>query len=58
MLTYQTLKNIVRVYLDDKHVGNILEVSGGVQYFPKGQKTGGEVYPTLSACKKSLAGDE
>lgn len=42
---------------DGKLVGEIKIVSGGYQYFPKGQKRGGEVFPVLSLCKYSLLGD-
>jgi hypothetical protein len=30
----------------------------GFQYVPCGQRTGGEVFPTLAACKRSLEPDE
>lgn len=44
----------VGVYLLNRLVGRIHPVEGGWQYFPKGSKTGGEVHPTLDACKQSL----
>jgi len=45
----------IAVLLDDRRVGEIRTVEGGFQYFPKGQRTGGEVFPSLAACKQSLA---
>ena len=54
MITYKN-KYCVYVYLDNKHVGNIFEIQGkGWQYFPKGQKEGGEIFASLALCKKSL----
>jgi hypothetical protein len=51
----------VEVYLDGQLAGKIKKVSKdgtisgyGWQYFPKGQTKGGEIYPSLLACKKSL----
>ncbi|MHA1972819.1 MAG: hypothetical protein ACTSW1_07495 [Candidatus Hodarchaeales archaeon] len=51
-----TFTNIVEVRLDRQHVGNILEVKDGFQYFPRGltQKRAGKVFPTLQGCKDSL----
>jgi len=46
--------SIITVKLDKKIVGEIRPVTGGWQYYPKGQKTGGEVFEKLSLCKKSL----
>ena len=54
-----------KVYLDGKHIGEIREVENGTfsrfeipifgyQYFPKGQKEGGEIFSNLSECKASL----
>lgn len=47
------------VKLDGKVIGTIRTVErlhhpDGYQYFPKGQKTGGELFNTLGACKLSL----
>lgn len=42
------------VKLDGKLIGEIKIVKGGYQYYPKGQKRGGEVFPVLSLCKYSL----
>lgn len=44
----------IPVKLDGKKVGDIRMVDNGWQYFPKGQTTGGEIYPTLVLCQKSL----
>ncbi len=52
----------VQVKLNGKHVGTIREVLpkgaslSSFVYFPKGQKIGGDMYPTLAACKASLEG--
>jgi hypothetical protein len=42
------------VRLDGKVVGEIRVVSNGYQYFPTGEKTGGEVFQNIEACKRSL----
>ncbi len=42
------------VMLENKLVGKIKSVDGGHCYFPKGKKTGGDIFKTLSECKKSL----
>lgn len=55
----------IKVYLDGRHIGEIREVEKGesmlhgitifgYQYFPKGSKTGGEIFDTLTQCKGSL----
>lgn len=47
----------VTVYLAGRHVGVIRQQKDGQwQYFPKGQKTGGEKFPTLAQCKRSVEG--
>ena len=46
----------VAVYLKDKReklVGYIKQETGGFRYFPAGGN-GGELFPTLNLCKKSL----
>jgi hypothetical protein len=59
-LTFTQGRRDIVVSLDDKVVGFIKRVpwapEGGIgyQYFPKDQKTGGEKFPTLRECKKSL----
>ncbi len=42
------------VKINNKVVGTIKEVKGSFQYFPKGQKTGGEIFDNLFKCIKSL----
>ena len=59
MITYKNKKSPGKewtaVYLDKKHVGNIYRVDiCDWQYFPKGKKEGGEMFPSLNLCKKSL----
>lgn len=45
----------VDVKLDGKTIGTIREqADGGWQYFPKGAKTGGQVYRTQIGCRLSL----
>jgi hypothetical protein len=50
----------VRVRLDGRIVGIIRPVREGTndqyswQYFPKGQKRGGEIFPTLAAWQRNL----
>lgn len=48
----------IGVRLDGKLVGSIRYVNGGYQYFPLGQKRGGEVFKTLRECKYSLEEDD
>lgn len=42
------------VKLDGKVVGKIKEVKTGWQYFPKGQKTGGDICSSKFACMQTL----
>ena len=42
------------VFLDGKLVGAIKKVEGGWQYFPKGDKIGGEIFKKISECEDSL----
>lgn len=46
----------VKVRLGGKVVGFIKHLGEGWQYFPINQTHGGEIYPTLPACKNSLEG--
>lgn len=61
-ITYSE-QTTVTVKLDGRVIGHIksqLWQSGrtfGYCYFPKGSKTGGDVFPTLAACKASLESD-
>jgi hypothetical protein len=50
-------KEPIKVRLDGRQVGEIRKVEGGYQYFPKGQRTGGPVLPTVTAVQRSLADD-
>jgi len=56
-----TFETTGKVKLDGKHIGDIKEKRGLMgftyQYFPKGSKAGGEVYPSLQSCKQSLTGE-
>ena len=60
MITYKHSTNIssydtnISVFLDNKHVGVIKNVSGGYQYFPKGKKNGGDVFTSVKDVKDSL----
>lgn len=53
----------VRVKLDGKYVGSIRRVHRpelrrwSWQYFPKGQKNGGEMFDSLDECKADIKGD-
>jgi hypothetical protein len=58
MILYIENKGYFDVVLDKKKVGKILVKNGTYQYFPKGQKTGGEVFNNLRDCQKSLGCDE
>lgn len=49
-----TFETKVKVRLDGKYIGDIKSVKGGYQYFPKGSKSGGDIYPRLELCKNSL----
>lgn len=58
MITYEKTfsgANII-VRLDDKLAGHITQVKGGYQYFPKGKKSGGEIFSSMEECKESLEG--
>ena len=47
-------KEPLRVRLDGKICGEIRRVEGGFQYFPKGRKEGGEIFPSVLEVQKSL----
>ena len=58
MIRYITGHNVVEVFLDNKFVGTIRYTFGRLwQYTPKGQKEGGEEFPSLALCKRSLEED-
>lgn len=48
-------KEPLKVRCDGRICGEIRKVDGGFQYFPKGQKSGGEVFKTVQAVQRSLA---
>jgi hypothetical protein len=45
------------VYSNGRRVGAIVNKGGGWQYFPKGSKEGGDIFPILRECKNSLEGE-
>lgn len=61
-ITYHDLtRGEIAVYLGRTRTGVIRRRDGirpkgkaGFQYMPKGQRTGGEVFPNLGDCKRSL----
>lgn len=48
-------KRPLKVRLDGVVSGEIRKVAGGYQYFPKGQKEGGDVFGCLSLAQQSLS---
>ena len=45
----------IKVYDDlDSHVGNIVKVPSGWQYFPMATRFGSEVFPNWKDCLKSF----
>jgi len=44
----------LKVRLDGRICGEIRKVEEGYQYFPKGQKEGGEVFNTVAQVQRSL----
>lgn len=59
-ITYKALfdNTSTAVYLDGKRIGAIRYIyrqgDRSWQYYPKGWNTGGDLFPTLAACKASL----
>lgn len=47
-------KKPLKVKLDGRICGEIRKVEGGYQYFPKGQKCGGEIMASVRLVQKSL----
>lgn len=45
------------VRLEGKIVGEIRSVATGFQYFPKGQKKGGDIFPTIGKVIQSIVND-
>lgn len=58
MIEYLLSSGNLKVRLDGKIIGSIHTINGGFQYFPKGSKTGGKLFPSLEACKRSLEEDD
>ena len=55
MITYENCMSGIAVRLEGKKVGEIKRAQeGGFFYLPTGQKTGGDAFPTIEACKASL----
>lgn len=50
-------KEPLKVRSNGRICGEIRKVPGGFQYFPKGQKTGGDIFPTVGAVQMSLSSD-
>lgn len=51
---YGPTKDITEVWLDRKLVGDIYHDDGGWRYYLRGSASGGELFPTIQLCKKSL----
>lgn len=47
-------KEPLKVRLNGRICGEIRKVRGGFQYFPKGQKIGGDIYQTVTDVQRSL----
>ncbi len=47
----------IDVRLEGKIVGEIRTVANGYQYFPKGQRKGGDVFPDLASVKRDIIGE-
>lgn len=57
-LRYQPVSHdkfaVVFVFLNGEQVGRIRHTAQGWQYVPKRHRKGGEYFPTLGACRRSL----
>lgn len=51
-------KHPVKVKLNGRIIGHIKSVEGGWQYFPKGQKKGGEISKSMMKVQLSLESDD
>lgn len=52
MITY---KEIIQVYLDKKHVGDIKKIHNQAYYYqPKGSKVQGNIFTSVALVKRSL----
>ena len=47
-------KGPLKVRLDGRICGEIRKVDGGYQYFPKGQKVGGEIFGSIGLVQKRV----
>ena len=54
MITFKRVPARVKVFLDEKLVGEIRQTGDEWWYVPKGHKVGGDKFPTLGQCKRSL----
>jgi len=52
-ITYQITTDIT-VKLGKRVVGKIKQVDGGWQYFPRGRRDGGRIWPTISLVKRDI----
>lgn len=52
---YACSKEPLKVRLDGVVCGEIRKVVDGYQYYPKDQKTGGEIFDTITAVQRDLA---
>lgn len=50
-------KEPLKVSVDGRECGEIRKVTGGYQYFPKGNKAGGEILGTVTDVQRSLSED-
>jgi hypothetical protein len=58
MITYTPIPpDKWKVHLEGKPIGEIRRSKAGYQYFPKGQKEGGDIFESLHECKRSLESD-
>lgn len=53
-ISYEDHGTEIKVYLAGKKAGEIRKVKTGWQYFPKGSKNGGDVFPSKLEAKRSL----
>ena len=51
-------KEPLKVRLDGRICGEIRKVDNSFQYFPKGKKIGGDIFPTITQVQKSLKDPE
>ena len=55
MIRYEWIReNLTAVFLENKRVGKIQKDPDGFRYYPKGKSKGGDAFPTLTECKRSL----